>query len=290
MSNARYILSLVIVLVLFLSVPEHTLAKDSITWASPRYDPYVILDGPDKGTGISDEIVKLFQVNLSDYDHEQSTANVLRITEELKSGRKFCVPQFIKTPEREAFVYFSSVPSTISPAPGIVLKNSLLKKLGNDKKMSLAKLLDNERLVLGVIKGRSYGKKIDNLLKKYEGQKNIHARVAGDIYQGLLKMLLADRFDYIIGTPIETHYLSRKYNTIDEIAFVQIIEGDDYFMGYTACPKTPWGLEVIKKIDKILLKERPTEKYRSFFERWIPNETIGEYRRAYNKMFLGINQ
>ncbi len=107
---------------MFLLIPGHILAKGSITWAAPRYDPYVIVEGPDKGTGISDEIVKLFQTNLSNYNHDKSTTNVLRIIEELRSGKSFCVSQFIKTPKRGAFVYYSSVPSTISPAPVIVVK------------------------------------------------------------------------------------------------------------------------------------------------------------------------
>lgn len=264
------------------------MAKEKIRWASPIYDPYIILEGPDKGKGISDEITKLLQANLQEYEHEQMTANVLRMESELQSGKNFCAPQMIRSAAREKFTYFSSVPSTISPAPALVVKKSTLAKFRNSKRVSLAEVLDNESLTLGIIKGRVYGKGIDDVLKKHERSKKIYSRVSGDVYQGLLQMLNAGRLDMIIGTPLETYYLAKKFGIPNDIAIIRINETNDYFMGYSACPKTPWGFELIKKIDKILIRERPSAKYRSFFERYMPEDLVEDYRRAYNTMFLGI--
>lgn len=102
-------------------------------------------------------------------------------------------------------------------------------------------------------------------------------------------MLMAGRVDYIIGTPVETVFLAKEYGISEEITFVPVEEGEDYFMGYVACSKIPWGREAIKEIDKVLLQERNTAKYRSFFERWMPKEMIRSYRKAYKDIFLNTH-
>jgi uncharacterized protein (TIGR02285 family) len=99
-------------------------------------------------------------------------------------------------------------------------------------------------------------------------------------------MLKADRLDYIIGTPLETYYLAGERGMSDEITFIPVKEGREYFMGYVACEKTRVGLEVLQSVNKVLLQQRPTAGYRSFFERWMPKEMIREYRKAYQSIFL----
>lgn len=271
-----------------LHIPQ-AYARDTITWAVADYAPYIILSGPDKGRGISDEIISLLKGNIIGYDHKiLVTENVLRALNELRSGRNVCTTPFLKTPEREAYLYFSAVPSTISPAPGIVAKKKNLHKLGKGKKLSLEKLLKNGKLILGVTEGRSYTRGIDELLRKHRGQKNIESRIGGDVYKGLMLMLKADRVDYIIGTPLETYYLAREYGMSKDIAFVPVREGSEYFMGYVACAKTPAGMEVIRNVNSVLVRHRPSAEYRSFFERRMPKEMLRDYRRAYDALFLTV--
>jgi uncharacterized protein (TIGR02285 family) len=264
-------------------------AKDAITWSVADYAPYVVLSGPNKGRGISDEIINLMKENIDVYDHKiLTTNNVIRALNELRSGKNICTTPMLKTPERETFIHFSAVPSTISPAPGIVVKKKNVHNLGKDKKPSLEKLLRNERLVLGITEGRSYTKGIDEVLNKFKGKKNIESRVGGDVYKGLFLMLMADRVDYIIGTPLETIYIAEDQNMKDDILFIPVKEGREYFMGYVACAKTPWGMEAMRSINDVLLKQRPTARYRSLFERWMPKDMISDYRKAYRSQFLTI--
>jgi uncharacterized protein (TIGR02285 family) len=276
------------ILLLLLHLP-HAHAGEAVTWAVADYDPYIILSGPDKGKGISDEIIRLLIKNIDGYDHRiLVTENVLRALNELRSGRNVCTTPFLKTPERDAYLYYSSVPATISPAPGIVVKKKTLHKMGKGKKLSLEKLLENKKLILGITEGRSYTKGIDELLRRFKGQKNIESRVGGDVYKGLMLMLKADRVDYIIGTPLETYHLAREHGMSKDITFVPVKEGSEYFMGYVACAKTQTGMEVIQNVNSVLIRHRPSAEYRSFFERWMPKEMLRDYRKAYDSLFLTI--
>jgi ABC-type amino acid transport substrate-binding protein len=43
---------------------------------------------------------------------------------------------------------------------------------------------------------------------------------------------------------------------------------------------------VIDKVNRALLELRPTETYRSAYERWLDPNSIATYRRAYDEVFL----
>jgi hypothetical protein len=43
------------------------------------------------------------------------------------------------------------------------------------------------------------------------------------------------------------------------------------------------------KINGILEKERPTQRYREYMEKWIPKEMLKDFRTVYDTKFLNSN-
>jgi hypothetical protein len=52
------------------------------------------------------------------------------------------------------------------------------------------------------------------------------------------------------------------------------------------CSRTPWGRKIIDKINQVLLEQRPTERYRTAYERWLDKGSLKNYRRLYDEVFL----
>jgi len=261
--------------------------KMTVTWLDMDVPPFYILKGEYADTGIADEITKLFQHHLPQYAHKRMSVTFARAMEQFKSGESVCHAAFFKTPEREEFAYFSAVPSDIVPPVGITVKKKNLEKFETGSPLSLAALLQNSSLRCGAVKGRSYGAEIDQLLLRYQNKKHVFLRTSGQMYEGMFSMLLADRFDYLIGSPLEAMYASKSVSEKgEEIVNLPLQENSSYLLGYVACTKNEWGKQMIEKVNTVLRQERPTEQYKSFFERWLDERSFVQFRKDYESIFL----
>ncbi len=128
-------------------------------------------------------------------------------------------------------------------------------------------------MTLGIVSGRSYGEGVDAILEDKKGAKNIFSMYSQDSYGRLVDMLMSDRVDYILGYAVEFGYKVRK-DEIEEgkIKFFPIKEAGVYSMSHVVCSKTPAGKAIIDDVNKVLLKWRPMDKYRSFVERWLDKD------------------
>jgi hypothetical protein len=62
--------------------------------------------------------------------------------------------------------------------------------------------------------------------------------------------------------------------------------GYDAWLSSVGCSKNAWGRTVIDRINAILLEQRPTERYRAAYERWLDPNAIEKYRLVYKEIFL----
>jgi len=102
-------------------------------------------------------------------------------------------------------------------------------------------------------------------------------------------MLIAGRIDALAGLPEEAMYLAETLDLKDEIMTLNISENQtdhSASLTYVACSKTEWGKKTIDEINTVLLKERPTSRYRGAYERWLDPSSIDNYRTLYNDVFL----
>lgn len=265
-------------------------ALDAVTWMEVEFPPGYIHQGPLQGQGYEDVITRILMENLPGYRHDKMMGNLARMYHEFKQGRRVCNVALFKTPERQTFLHFS-IPSTFTLPVGLITLKDRLHLFGNAAEIRLESVLRTD-LRLGISRGRSYGKAVDTVLKEAAGAAPIFVHSGKDVFESLMRMLLSDRLDYLLGLPEEVLYVAEKMGVRDRVATIALKETQgtyDAWLGHVACSKTPWGAEIIRRIDAILRKERPTDRYRSAYERWLDENQIPRYRELYDRIFLNID-
>lgn len=268
---------------------EQTNPPDEILWYRAYFPPVTIPSGADAERGFFDHVMNFIIGNLPEYKHLQRTANFKRIISEMKKGGNSCCPSLYKTNAREEFTSFS-IPAVVVLPNGLIIteknKDKVRPYLNKEGKVSLTRLLEDQRLTLGISNGRIYSGGIDEVLQEYEGKANIYTRSGADVFKGLLSMLFLGRIDYTIGYPTEAKYFSKEQMEYKKYVFYPIEENRISFtLGYFGCPRTDWGDEVIRKVDAILQENRDKEKFLSFYEEWLDDSTKPMYRSIVSDYF-----
>ena len=272
--------------------PVKLSAGVSITWVEADFPPIWIMEGSDKGNGILDGFISIYEKNLPEYEHHHVTANITRILSMMKDGQNVCHAGILKSSDRESFIYFS-IPNCITNLHNIVFKKSRMNSLvGDSKSLSLEAILKSTELKLGVSKNNSYGVTIDKILEKHKENKNILYRSGQDNHLGLLRMLKEDRIDYMIGYPWEIAYIASRMDLRDEIYTVDIteLEGQQWILSYVGCTKNEWGRQVIEKLNAILPRVRATDEYLFHFLKWFPDNIRPEVKKAYEERVLNVKE
>lgn len=267
-------------------------AKDSITWMEAVAPPFFIHEGELKGQGYEDLITELLAKNLPMYDHNHIIANISRHYQQWQQGEKSCALAMYKTPEREEFAYFS-IPSVFTLPTVLIIKDDNVDSFGGSKTVSLQQLLEDQKVTIGRSNNRSYGVLVDDILNHYGNEKNIFSFEGSELSLNLFKMLIAGRIDALVGLPEEAMYLAETLGFKDQIMTLNIAENQinhDASLTYVACSKTDWGKKTIDTINTVLLQQRPTDRYRAAYERWLDPSSIDNYRQLYSDVFLKITQ
>jgi uncharacterized protein (TIGR02285 family) len=271
-----------------LSVPASLLAKDAINWMEAVFPPFFIQGGALQNQGYGDVISGILQEHLTDYEHVEVVTNITRHFYKFKQGEKVCSVGLYRTPEREEFMYFS-VPSFLTLPAVIVIKKDHLAKFGNQSMVSLDAVLSNREIMIGLVKDRSFGVTLDDTLARHRGQGNLVEFTGQELSVNLFKMLILDRLDGLIGLPEEALYQAEQMGIRDQLVTLTLSENQgnyDGWMSAVGCSKNAWGKEVIDRVNAILLQQRPAERYRAAYERWLDPNSIELYRRVYAEVFL----
>jgi uncharacterized protein (TIGR02285 family) len=253
--------------------------------------PFFIHEGDLAGQGYEDVVTDIITEQLPQYKHERIIANITRHYQEFKEGRKACNVGLFKTPERQAFLYYS-IPSFFTLPAVMIITKEKYEQFGGKKTVKLEELL-KKNLLIGRSQNRSYGKSVDNVLDIHGNEKNIFLYEGAELSLSFFEMLKLGRLDALIGLPEEAMYQAERLGIRDQIMTLVIEEnqkGYDAWLSYVACSKNEWGESVIKEIDKILLQQRPTERYRKAYERWLDESSVDRYRVLYNEVFLGATE
>ena len=267
-------------------------SKDSISWMESATPPFFIHAGVFKGQGYVEVINNILIENLPEYSHTRTIANLTRHYQQWKQGEKACAPSMYKTDERKKFVYFS-IPSTFSLPIELIINKKNLWSFGGSKTVSLANILQSNKYVIGRIRNRSFGAKFDKALDNYGNDQNIFVYDGPDQLRGLFKMLIAGRIDALPGSPEEAMHLAETMGIRDQVTTLSIEEnqGDpESYLGYVTCTKNEWGKKAIDNINRVLLEQRGTERYRAAYERWLDQSSLEGYRNLYQNVFLKITE
>ena len=285
---------LVALLVLFsLTSLRAAPANDSITWMEVTMPPYFVQADPNAAnTGYGNLLTAILKERLPEYTHYTMVTNVIRHFDRFKQGEKVCSIGLYKTPERQEFMYFS-IPSLLTMPAVLIVRKEKLAGFTHEGHIRLEDVLGDENIIIGLSKDRSYGNSVDAVLKKYSNRKNLVIFSGQELSENFFKMLMLDRLDGLIGLPDEAMYQAEKLGLRDQIATLLIDENQQGYEGwfcFVGCSKNEWGRNVIEKINRILLTERPTERYRKAYEQWLDENSRERYRTIYQQVFLNTTQ
>lgn len=279
---------LVVVGSILLQVPEISMAKEKLYWMEADAPPFFIHDGPLKGQGYEDLITDILKENLPQYEHVSMPATISRHYHQWRQGEPACSLAMYKTPERLEFTYFS-IPSVFTLPPVLIIKKERFSAFGGQKVVRLQDVLADNTFIIGRSKKRSYGVVFDAILDRYGTEENIFSYEGAELSLNLFKMLLAGRIDALPGLPEEAMYLAETFGIRDQIMTLTVeenLQDHEAMLTYVACSKTEWGKRTIQAINEVLVRQRPTARYRSAYERWLDESSIGKYRKLYDEIFL----
>jgi polar amino acid transport system substrate-binding protein len=141
-----------------------------------------------------------------------------------------CTPGWFKNPEREKYAKFSAPVYRDRPQVVAIRRDTALRI----NHSTLAALFADQNFTLGRKDGYSYGESVDTLIES-------HSPPTVRTYQnidGMVKMLLAHRFDYFISTPEEIAVLNHRLrSTGEEITFSEMSDFPPGNFRYLMCSK-----------------------------------------------------
>ncbi|WP_245590205.1 TIGR02285 family protein [Desulfobulbus elongatus] len=267
--------------------PHPLFARDAITWMEVSMPPYLIQEGSAKGQGYGDVVTAILRENLPEYDHYTMVTNVVRHFQKFRDGEKVCSVGLYRTPEREAFMYFS-IPSLLTMPAVLIIRKDRHADFGATASVRLDDLLTRQ-VVIGLSKDRSYGAEIDAVLKRHRGGEQLLYYGGQELAGNYFRMLMRNRVDGLIGLPDEAMYHAERMGLRDQLMTLPLEENRHSYAGWlctVGCSKNAWGEAVIDRINAILVQQRPTARYRAAYERWLDGATLERYRAVYREVFL----
>ncbi len=259
-------------------------AKDSIKWIRISFPPFLVIEN-NKVSGLAIDIENVLRENMPEYEHIFTDSNIKRLHALLEEGNPCaCADYLIRTPAFEEKYYYSAYPAIITPTHRIVILKKNREKFGEGVRLSLKRLLEKPELKLGITADRSFGKEVDDILKTYAGAGNIYLHYSTTSIEGLIRMLLAGRVDYIIEYPPMVQYLEKQLGASDELAVYAIEEKAQLWTpGWVACTKNELGKRVIEKVDTILPGYILTEQFYQFAAQLVDVKLFPDFRDVYFK-------
>jgi uncharacterized protein (TIGR02285 family) len=253
----------------FLLMTSSVWAKDTIHWQTYHIPPISIKMGDDKGKGFVDKMLALIIEQLPEYNHEHPFTSHVRALKNMREGKPVCHPGLFKTKEREGFMYFSQ-PSLITPNLRLVShKQSDVAKQYADV-IKLEDYIANNEKDFGLIKGRSYGKALDLILTQLPKEQLLFFSVQGA--EDILRMVSNRRIDLTVAYPFEIGYFNNQEDNETPLNMSVIKGVKPYAIGYVACSKTPWGKQVIDRINTLLPSLRRSDAYIDAMTYWWQEE------------------
>ena len=273
---------------ILLVLPARAAERETVTWMEAVFPPFFIQHGVSAGQGYGDLVSAILREQLTGYEHQTITTNITRHFYKFKQGENVCSVGLYRTPEREAFMHFS-IPSFLTLPAVLIVRKDRYAAFGGRPSVRLDTVLSRQDLTIGLARDRSYGPATDAILRKHGGSLHLVTTNGQELSRNLFRMLMLDRLDGLIGLPEENLYQAEQLGIRDQLMTLTIDEnqqGYDGWLSSVGCSKNEWGRRIIAEIDRILLTERATERYRRAYERWLDPNSIRVYRRVYRQVFL----
>ncbi|MCG8549583.1 MAG: TIGR02285 family protein [Desulfobacterales bacterium] len=259
-----------------------------ITWGEPHFPPYVITKGANENKGIDDLIKQDIGEHLTGYTHVFRNANYAKILDNIKKQKHMLITPLFKTAARQKYVHYSSIPSYLVLPNGFIINKADKKRfkpyLTRENTLDIEKLITSEDISIGINLGRSYSGILDEMIRKHGA--SFYKKSSIDLSESMIKMLKADRFDAMLGFPVEVKFVAQKagidYNDFEVLPVNGMVL---YSAVYFGGPKNEWGRNVIDKLDEILLKDGTIPRYVKFYENWLNDRDKQRYKKILERVY-----
>ena len=245
-------------------------AKEKMVWSVIHWPPLMILEGENVGKGRSDLFLKMFQGQMPQYEHHTIEMNWNRVWVDIKAGKNVCNIMSLKNAARTEIALFSE-PASVILSNRIIFKQGTYDALGKPASISIEQLINDPTLDGAIESSRSYTQALDKIINAKPKKSNMKRYVTSSVQ--LMKMLVADRFDYLVEYPFIASYSLNGINKPHaKIVSVAIEEIAPYSVSHLACPKTQWGKERIAAFNSALTKLSDSPQYLQAMQSWYAND------------------
>lgn len=264
-------------------------AKERIFWLVRDLPPFTILEGPEKGQGVIDQLLPLLIRQMPEYDHNIVRVNRARGIQMLQDLNSFtCDPTLLWTPERAEYVRFS-VPSLGVLSGGLVLRKdseALVAPYLDGQEVDLHGLLSKAPLKLGVVAERSYGTQIDAILRQLPDTA-FSRHYGNDATANLLQMQQLGRLRMVLGYWPEVRYLvEQQGGALADYRFHPVQGVNRYQFLHVGCSNSELGREAIAHIDQLLPALR-RDVLPGLYARWLDPALQEDYLEESKRFFEG---
>lgn len=254
---------------------------DNITWVGTDFPPMAMSQGEHAHQGYIDAIFRYLQEASPQHVFHEEVVPWNRAMSMAQHGGPYCLISAFQTPERDEFLRFTAPYGYLFPI-GVVIRASdqakfstYLSKTGDFK---LREVLKRSDVGIGVAGSRSYGPKIDVLIKPMvnSGAKNVQQAYQDESTKYLLTMLASKRFDYTLAYPSEVGFYEAASNAL---RFYPIEGNNDLLPGRLSCTKTPQTDRVFSQVSSLVITKKFRDVFMAAYERWLPQYLIKPYRQ-----------
>ncbi|KPM61823.1 hypothetical protein HB13667_19060 [Pseudomonas putida] len=287
MRAARCLCHLVLLCGLLPALLQPASAKERIFWLVRDLPPFTILEGPEKGQGVIDQLLPLLIRQMPEYDHSILRVNRARGIQMLQDPKSFtCDPTLLWTPERAEYVRFS-VPSLGVLSGGLVLRKeseALVAPYLDGQEVDLLNLLSKTPLKLGVVAERSYGTQIDAILRQLPDTA-FSRHYGNDATANLLQMQQLGRLRMVLGYWPEVRYLvDLQGGALADYQFHPVKGVNRYQFLHVGCSNSELGREAIAHIDQLLPALR-RDVLPGLYARWLDPALQEDYLEESKRFF-----
>jgi uncharacterized protein (TIGR02285 family) len=275
-----------LLLIITLAAPVSAQAKDSLVWLKRDLPPLFIFDGPQKGQGVIDQLLRQLIASMPQYQHSVLKVNRARGLQMLHEPALTCDAALNWSKERESWIAFS-LPVFRAMSNGLAIRRNdreVLTPFLKDGEVDLAALLATGSVTLGIVAERNYGDFLDTLLKQAPG-KVLTSHYGNDALGSLLQMQRLGRLQLLLGYRPEIRYQAQQQGIAeDELEFFPIRGTGKYLSGYIGCTNTPQGRQAIVEINQ-LLRALPRDHLSEAYAGWLDPQSRSDYLQAAKDFF-----
>jgi uncharacterized protein (TIGR02285 family) len=234
----------------------------------------------DLGQGEVDGFLRLLIARLPQYRHEFIEAGLPRFEALVRQGETVCSLLHVRTPERLQWLYFTHLyPALASRQIHVIVRQDQLHRFASTdgQPLQLAELLQHQDLSGLLPRNRSFGPRIDQLLKA-AGEQGPKTLALGRSTH-VLAMLKAGRMDHTLEYPGVVDEFQHSHPDGAELARLPLAEGRSTALATAACSRNPAGRQAIAAIDQVVRQLAAAAQREAWLRQWRPEGLEPEDRQ-----------